>query len=81
MLSFFPRDVLGKIWDLIESVSGGFTLVDRKLVEAPPPLVSSLLAVPTRLVCFGSLVILDVACAYLWLFSLYINIKIGTNRC
>ena len=24
MLSFFPRDVLGEIWDLIESVSEGF---------------------------------------------------------
>ena len=24
MLSFFPRDVLDEIWDLIESVSGGF---------------------------------------------------------
>ena len=23
MLSFFPRDVLDEIWDLIESVSGG----------------------------------------------------------
>ena len=26
---------------------------------------------------FGSLVILDVARCYLWLFTLYINIKIG----
>ena len=24
MLSFFPLDVLDEIWDLIESVSGGF---------------------------------------------------------
>ena len=24
MLSFFPRDVLDEIWDLIESVSKGF---------------------------------------------------------
>ena len=24
MLSFFPQDVLGEIWDLIESVSEGF---------------------------------------------------------
>ena len=24
MLSFFPRDVLNEIWDLIESVSKGF---------------------------------------------------------
>ena len=27
MLSLFPRDVLDEIWDLIESVSEGFTLV------------------------------------------------------
>ena len=27
--------------------------------------------------CFGSLVVLDVARCYLWLFTLYINIKIG----
>ena len=29
---------------------------------------------PRRLFCFGSLVILDVARCYLWLFTLYINI-------
>ena len=40
-----------------------------------------LLAVPRRLFCFGSLVILDVARCYLWLFTLYINIKIGKNSC
>ena len=34
-------------------------------------------AVPKWMFCFGSLVILDVACCYLRLFSLYINIKIG----
>ena len=28
----------------------------------------------------GSLVILDVAC-YLWLFSLYINMKMSKNSC
>ena len=37
-----------------------------------PPIIS-LLAVPRRLFCSGSLVILDVACCYLWLFSLYKN--------
>ena len=31
--------------------------------------------------CLGSLVILDVACCYLWLFTLYINMKIGKNSC
>ena len=41
----------------------------------------SLLSVPRRLFCFGSLVILDVACCYLWLYSLYINIKLGKNSC
>ena len=41
----------------------------------------SLLAVPRRVFCLGSLVILDVTCCYLWLFSLYINIKISTNSC
>ena len=40
-----------------------------------------LLAVPRRLFCFGSLVILDVARCYLWLFTLYINIKIGKKCC
>ena len=29
----------------------------------------------------ASLVILDVARCYLWLFTLYINIKIGKNSC
>ena len=34
-----------------------------------------------RLFCFGSLVTLDVARCYLWLFTLYINVKIGKNSC
>ena len=29
----------------------------------------------------GSSVILDVTCCYLWLSSLYINIKMGKNSC
>ena len=29
----------------------------------------------------GSLVILDLACCYLWLYSLYKTIKMGTNGC
>ena len=29
----------------------------------------------------GFLVILDVACCYLWLFTLHINIKMGNNSC
>ena len=50
--------------------------------STPPPLLPSLLlAVLRRLFCFGSLVILDVACCYLWLFALYINVEIGKNSC
>ena len=41
----------------------------------------SLLAVPRRLFCFGSLVVLDVVLRYLSLCLLYINTKIGKNRC
>ena len=40
-----------------------------------------LLAVPRWLFCFGSLVVLDVVFRYLSLFFLYINTKIGKNRC
>ena len=53
---------------------------DRPQTSWRPPVIS-LLAVPRLLFCFSSLVILDVACCYLWLFSLYINIKIGKNSC
>ena len=58
-------------------------LADRKLVQAPPPPPPSnfIAGFPRQLFCFGSLVILDVACCYLWLFSLYLNIKIGKNSC
>ena len=38
-------------------------------------------AIPRRIFCFGSLVILEVARCYLWLFTLYVNIKIGKNSC
>ena len=51
----------------------GRGLVDHKPVQAPQYFL--LLAVPRRLFCFGSMVILDVARCYLWLFTLYINIK------
>ena len=65
----------------------GRGLVHRKLVEAPPPPPPP---PPQQFYCwpsqggssvFGSLVILDVVCRYLSLSLLYINIKIGTNRC
>ena len=35
----------------------------------------------SRLFCFDTLVILDVARCYLWLFTLDINIQIGKNSC
>ena len=34
MLSFFPRDVLDEIWDLIESVSEGFPIYSSTVVLA-----------------------------------------------
>ena len=40
-----------------------------------------LLAVPGRLFCFGSLVILDVARCYLWLFTSCVDIKMGEDGC
>ena len=51
--------------------------VSRPQTNSSTPVIS-LLAVPWRLFCFGSLVILDVACCYLWL---YININIGNDSC
>ena len=48
----------------------------RPQTSLSPPAIL-LLAVPRRVFCFGSLVILDVACRYLSLFVLYINIEIG----
>ena len=41
----------------------------------------SLLNVLYEFFCFGSLVVLDVMSRYLSLFLLYINTKIGKNRC
>ena len=56
------------------------SLLNRAQMQMLENLIS-LLAVPRRLFCIGSLVILDVARCNLWLFSLYINIKIGKNSC
>ena len=59
----------------------------RQIVGIPmgtncAPLVADLfLFCYERDFCFGSLVILDVARCYLWLFTLYINIKISKNSC
>ena len=63
--------------------SWGRGLVNRRLVESPPPPPPAvlLLAVPGRLFCFGSLVVLGVECQCFSLFVLYINIQIGKNRC
>ena len=47
--------------------------VGRPQTSGSPPIIS-LLAVQRRLFRFGSLVILDSAYCYLWLFSLYIHI-------
>ena len=52
----------------------------RPKTSSSPPVIS-LLAVLRRVLCFGSLVVLDVVFRYLSLFLLYINIKIGKNRC
>ena len=54
--------------------------VGRPQTSSNPPVIL-LLAVPRRLFYFGSLVVLDVMFRYLSLFLLYINIKIGKNRC
>ena len=52
----------------------GRGLVDHKLVQAPSNFIAGR---PKAALLFWSLLSLDVACCYLWLFSLYINIKIG----
>ena len=56
--------------------------VGQPQTSLSPPVIL-LLAVPRRLFCFGSLVILDVVCCYLSLFLLYIYIyvEIGKNSC
>ena len=48
----------------------GRGLVDSKLVNPPPPVIS-LLAVSWRLLCFGVLVILDVACLLMAILVIY----------
>ena len=39
VLSFFPRDVLDKILDLIESVSEGFPTYSQRKLNSPPSLL------------------------------------------
>ena len=48
-------------------------------LKPPTTPVILLLAIPRRLFCFGSLVILDVVSGHLSLLLLYINIEIGKN--
>ena len=50
----------------------------RPQSSSSPPVI---LLLTDRLFFFGSLVVLDVVFRYLSLFLLYINIKIGKNRC
>ena len=52
VLSAEPRQIQGR------------GCVDRKLVKPPPPVIL-LLAVPRRLFCLGSVVVLDVVFRYL----------------
>ena len=52
----------------------GRGLFDRRLLH-PPTHVILLLAVPDRLFCFGSLVVLDVVCGYVLLCLLVIKIE------
>ena len=54
--------------------------VGRPQTSSSPPVIF-IAGRPKAVLCFGSLVILDVARCYLWLFTLYINIKIGKNSC
>ena len=54
--------------------------VGRPQTSSSPPVIL-LLAVPRRLFCFGSFVVLVVVFRYLSLCLLYINTKIGTNKC
>ena len=54
---------------------------DFEYLESSSPPVIFIPGRPKVAFCFGSLVILDVARCYLWLFTLYINIKIGKNSC
>ena len=106
MLSFFPRGVLDKILNLIESVSKGFPsyscisellcLCCVEILKNLPIHSFNVFIIPILRDCLSkyvfvflsfdvylilTLVILGVARCYLWLFTLYINIKIGKNSC
>ena len=64
------KNALGNNTRIVRNEGRG--LVDRKLVEAPPPLIF-IAGRPKVALRFWFLVILDVARCYLWLFTLYKN--------
>ena len=66
VMFFFPFVLF--IFHIIMFLRGFLNLINLNL--------NLLLAIPRRLLCNGSLVILDLASCRLWLFSLYINIVI-----
>ena len=78
MVSFFPRGVLDEILNLIETVSEGFPSYSLSTANGFKPPEILLLAIPRRFFCFGSLVVLNVACGYVLLFLL--DIKIETRK-
>ena len=104
MLSFSPRDVLGEIWDLVESVSEDFpsysfifdclkTLGKVDYTNFYPILKPYLKIVYVQIATILSKIIFLLAKSHMHIFNmlitslqslfflLYINIKIGKNRC
>ena len=65
MLSFFPRDVLDEIWDLIESISEGF-------LSTLTCLFGSCLANNVYDGCMWNLIVLVLIIAYLLLWIFYV---------
>ena len=91
VLSFFPRDVLDEILKLIESVSEDFPsyscisellcLCCVEFLKNLPVHSFNALIIPILRDCLPNYFLVDVARCYLWLFTLYINIKISKNSC
>ena len=69
-LTFLIRRMYHQILNFVFSRHG------RPQTSSRPPVIL-LLAVPRRLFCFGSLVVLDVVCDYVLLSLLDIKLKIG----
>ena len=67
-------------WLTVLSTLFFLNITSRPQTSRSPPVIL-LLAVPRRLFCFGSLMVLDVVFRYLSLLLLYINIKIGKIGC